>query len=43
LSWTSGYFSLLREYKTQMLSSDAHVEIITASPQVSHLFFFLLG
>jgi hypothetical protein len=43
LNWTSGYFSLLREYKSQMLSSNAHVEIITASPQVSRSqtkFFF---
>ncbi|WAR54564.1 hypothetical protein PtB15_4B181 [Puccinia triticina] len=35
LNWTSGYFSLLREYKSQMLSSNAHVEIITASPQAN--------
>ncbi|KAA1075215.1 CDP-diacylglycerol--glycerol-3-phosphate 3-phosphatidyltransferase [Puccinia graminis f. sp. tritici] len=35
LNWTSGYFSLLREYKTHMLSSNAHVEIITASPQAN--------
>jgi len=38
LNWTSGYFSLLREYKSLMLSSNAHVEIITASPQANGFF-----
>ncbi|KAI7933686.1 hypothetical protein MJO28_017517 [Puccinia striiformis f. sp. tritici] len=35
LNWTSGYFSLLREYKKSMLESNGLVQIITASPQAN--------
>ncbi|KAI8453427.1 hypothetical protein BY996DRAFT_7157129 [Phakopsora pachyrhizi] len=35
LNWTSGYFSLLREYKQQLLESDLDVQIITASPEAN--------
>lgn len=38
LNWTSGYFSLLREYKRQMLLSDTRIEIITASPEANGFF-----
>ncbi|MBW0485950.1 hypothetical protein O181_025665 [Austropuccinia psidii MF-1] len=38
LHWTSGYFSLLREYKRQLLLSKADVRIITASPQANGFF-----
>ena len=34
LDWTSGYFSILREYKIRVLETRAKVQIVAAAPEV---------
>ncbi|KAG0151993.1 hypothetical protein CROQUDRAFT_71298 [Cronartium quercuum f. sp. fusiforme G11] len=38
LDWTSGYFSLLREYKRSLLQSNLNVQMIAASPEANGFF-----
>lgn len=35
LDWTSGYFSMLREYKEKVLATRTKVRVIAAAPEVS--------
>lgn len=39
LDWTSGYFSILRDYKSMLLQSNLDVHLIAASPEVGVINF----